>query len=108
MVDRYLSSKFGINWFGGIRENAVYEQATDGWRTRHDGSSAVQQHKGVLKIGNAPTDPKLNLNTNSQKYPAYTKVLPKKPNLLQYILKAKISKCSSSSSFLSDLNQTLW
>ncbi len=33
MVDRYLSSKFGINSFSGIQENDVYGQRTDdGWR----------------------------------------------------------------------------
>ena len=33
MVDRYLSPKFGINSFSGIRENDVYGRRTDGWRT---------------------------------------------------------------------------
>ncbi len=54
MVDRYLSPKFGINSFGGVRENDVYGRTTDGQRTdgrrrttddgrpRDDSSSAVQ------------------------------------------------------------------
>ena len=47
MVDRYLSPKFDINLFNGIRENDVYGRRTDG-RTDDDGcphddsSSAVQ------------------------------------------------------------------
>ncbi len=48
MVDRYLSPKFGINSFSGIRENDVYGRRTDGrtttddGRPRDDSSSAVQ------------------------------------------------------------------
>ena len=46
MVDRYLSSKFGINSFSGSRENDVYGQRTDGQTTDNgrprDSSSAVQ------------------------------------------------------------------
>ncbi len=33
MVDRYLSPKFGINSFSGIRENDVYGRRTDGRTT---------------------------------------------------------------------------
>ncbi len=29
MVDRYLSPKFGINSFSGIRENDIYGRRTD-------------------------------------------------------------------------------
>ncbi len=36
MVDRYLSSKFGINSFSGIRENDVYGRRTDNGRTTTD------------------------------------------------------------------------
>ncbi len=44
MVDRYLSQKFGINSFSGIRENDVYgrRRTTDDGRPRDDSSSAVQ------------------------------------------------------------------
>ncbi len=63
MVDMYLSPKFGINSFSGIRENDVYGRRTDGrtddgrtdgprtdgrrrttddGRPRDDSSSAVQ------------------------------------------------------------------
>ncbi len=44
MVDRYLSPKFGVNSFSGIRENDVYERRrmTDDGRLRDDSSSAVQ------------------------------------------------------------------
>ncbi len=43
MVDRYLSPKFGINLFSGIRENDVYGRWTaDDGRPRDDSSSAVQ------------------------------------------------------------------
>ncbi len=33
MVDRYLSPKFGINSFSGVRENDVYGRQTDDGRT---------------------------------------------------------------------------
>ncbi len=48
MVDRYLSPKFGINSFSGIREDDVYRRTDDGrtttddGRPRDDSSSAVQ------------------------------------------------------------------
>ncbi len=49
MVYRYLSPKFGINSFIGIRENDVYGRTTDDrrtttddGRTHDDSSSAVQ------------------------------------------------------------------
>ncbi len=46
MVDRYLSPKFGINSFSGIRENDVYGRTMDGrtddGRPHDDSSSAVQ------------------------------------------------------------------
>ncbi len=48
MVDTYLSPKFSINSFTGIRENDVYGRRTDGQRTDDNGrpcddsSSAVQ------------------------------------------------------------------
>ncbi len=42
MMDRYLSPKFGINSFSGIRENDVYGRRTDDGRPRDDSSSAVQ------------------------------------------------------------------
>ncbi len=42
MVDRYLSSKFGVNSFSGIRENDVYgRQTTDRQRTDDDGRRAL-------------------------------------------------------------------
>ena len=47
MVDRYLSSKFGVNLFRGIQEIDVYGRRTDNGRPRDDSSSAVQQHKAV-------------------------------------------------------------
>ncbi len=34
MVDRYLSPKFGINSFSGIRENDVYGRTTEARVTR--------------------------------------------------------------------------
>ncbi len=36
MVDRYLSPKFCINSFSGIRENDVYERRTDDGQTTDD------------------------------------------------------------------------
>ncbi len=43
MVDRYLSPKFGVNPFSGIRENDVYGRRTDDdGRPRDDSCSAVQ------------------------------------------------------------------
>ena len=44
MVDRYISPKFAINSFSGIRENDVYGRptTTDDGRQRDDSSSAVQ------------------------------------------------------------------
>ncbi len=42
MVDRYLSPKFGVNSFSGIRENDVYGRLTDNGRLRDNSSSAVQ------------------------------------------------------------------
>ncbi len=41
MVYRYLSPKFGINLFSGIRENSVYGRRTDARRPRDDSSSAT-------------------------------------------------------------------
>ena len=37
MVDRYLSSKFGVNSFSGIRENDVYGRPTNDGRMDDDG-----------------------------------------------------------------------
>ncbi len=49
MVYRYLSQKFGINSFSGIRENDVYgrtadgrRRTTDNGRPRDDSDSAMQ------------------------------------------------------------------
>ncbi len=49
MVDRYLSPKFGLNSFSGIRENDMYGRRTVDGRSREDSSSAVQKHKAGLK-----------------------------------------------------------
>ncbi len=45
MLDRYMSPKFDINSFSGIRENDVYDDGrttTEDGRSRDDSSSAVQ------------------------------------------------------------------
>ncbi len=36
MVDRYMSPKFGVDSFSGIRENDVYGRTTDGRRRTTD------------------------------------------------------------------------
>ncbi len=42
MVNRYLSPKFGVNSFGSIWENDVYEQLTDDGHPCDDSISAKQ------------------------------------------------------------------
>ena len=42
ILDRYLSSKFGVNPLDGFRENDVHGRTTDAYNLRHDSSSAVQ------------------------------------------------------------------
>ena len=41
MVDRYLSPKFGVNSFTGIREKDVYGRRTDGRRTDNNKAELI-------------------------------------------------------------------
>ncbi len=62
MVDRYLSPKFGVNSFSGIRENDVYGRATDGrtpdaGRPRYDSFLLHSRAKNQNVINPPPPPP---------------------------------------------------